>query len=947
MNDKNKLFLIDGMSIVFRAYHAMSASGLRNSIGEPTGAVFAFSNIITSLIERYNPIHIAVVFDRAEPTFRHVKFPQYKANRDAFPEDLVPQLGRIKEFLDYVNIPRIEKAGFEADDIIGTLAKQAAFEGWEVICITSDKDYYQLVEGNISLMKPGKRGEDFDIVNTPQVFEKFGVLPSQVIDVLGLIGDSSDNVPGVKGIGEKTAIPLIQKFGTIENLYDNLHEIEKESVRIKLDSSKDIAYLSKYLVTIDVNVPLEFTINDCRPSGTKFPELDNFFSVMGFSTIRSKWRSKAPAGMYDLNSKTESAAVNQEVVTENSNKDLFTDIKTAYMMIPDYNRLDETIKELYNFKVLSFDLETDSLDRQNCEIVGISLSAVEGTGYYIPVEYFDKADRNTGNSLFDTPVILGEKKWAESLSVDIVLSKLKPILEDKNIGKCGQNVKFDMFILKRHGINVHPIVFDSMVASYIIDPDQKHGMDALAEKYLNYTPITIKSLIGEKKATQKSMRDIPPAEISDYACEDADVALKLKNVLEKIIDKEKLNRLAYEIEFPVIEVLTEMETTGIAIDTAALKGISKIIVSETERLKGLIFNESGAEFNIDSPKQLGDILFEKMLIPTSKKNKTGYSTDVQVLTELAGAFPIADYVLEYRQITKLQSTYVESLPKLINKTTGRIHTTYNQTVASTGRLSSTDPNLQNIPIRTELGKEIRKAFVPQHKDFLILSADYSQIELRIMAYICGDENLISAFKKGHDIHSATAAILNGIDISEVNQDMRRIAKTVNFGIMYGLGSFGLAQRLGMPRGQAKEIIDNYFEKYPGIKKYMDITINDTRMKGYAETLCGRRRYFENIGSKNANLRTAAERGAINMPIQGSASDMMKIAMKSIYDYMSNSKMLSKMMLQVHDEFVFEAHTSELDRLQDIVKKLMSSALPLGEVPVVVETGTGKNWFEAH
>jgi DNA polymerase-1 len=945
----NKLYLIDGMSVVFRAYHAMAASGLKTATGEPSGAVFAFSNIITALMEKYNPKHIAVVFDRAEPTFRHIMYPEYKANRAEFPQELVPQLYRIKELLDLLNIPRVELAGYEADDIIGTLAKNASKDGWEVVCITSDKDYYQLVDENISLMKPGKRGEDFDIVNIPQVIEKFGVLPLQVIDVLGLIGDSSDNVPGVKGIGEKTAIPLVQQFGSIENIYQNLASIERVSVRTKFENSREIADLSKVLVTIDVNVPLDITIHDCVPKNVKYNELDNFFGIMGFNTIRAKWRTKAEKYKDNNIDSNESETKYEQIdeITITNEKSAFSSDSVTYHLCKDLQDLDNIIAELNNYPYLSFDLETDSLDRNSCEIVGLSLSCQENKAYYIPVEYFGAGKKNSGDSLFDQQDEEEIQRWAESLNVFEVLDKLKPILSNQTIGKCGQNIKFDAYILKKHGIVVSPLVFDSMVASYIIDPDQKHGMDALSNKYLNYNPISITKLIGEKKSTQKSMRDISPLEICDYACEDADVALKLMNVLKPIIDKDNLNKLAYQMEFPLIEVLIDMEMTGITIDTSALKGISVIIKNEITRLKKLIFDESGVEFNIDSPKQLADVLFLKMQIPTNKKNKTGFSTDVQVLTELSGSYPIADYILEYRQITKLLSTYVESLPKLINPKTGRIHTTYNQTVASTGRLSSTDPNLQNIPIRTNLGKEIRKAFVAKSSDYVILSADYSQIELRIMAYICNDKPLIDAFRNGHDIHSATAAILNGIDITEVNSDMRRIAKTVNFGIMYGLGSFGLAQRLGISRTSAKEIIENYFDKYPGIKKYMELTINDTRQKGYAETLCGRRRYFNDINEKNANLRTAAERGAINMPIQGTASDMLKLAMISVYKFINDNKLISKMMLQVHDELVFEVLKDELDFLRANVIQLMSDALPLGEVPVVVETGTGTNWFEAH
>lgn len=944
MPENNDLYLLDGMSIVFRAYHAMSASGLKNKSGEPTGAVFAFANIITSLLDKYKPENIAVVFDRAEPTFRHEMYSLYKANRDEFPEELIPQLARIKELLDLINIPRIEKARFEADDIIGTLAKQAASEGKRAVCMTSDKDYYQLVEGNIALLKPGRKGEDFEWVNTPEVIEKFGVMPSQVVDVLALIGDSSDNVPGVKGIGEKTAIPLIQQYGNIETLYDNIDKIERALVKTKLETSKEMAYLSKTLVTIDINVPLDIKYDECKLGEPDYDGLDNFFENMGFSTIRAKWRTKANNNQESNVLSTTDESISTEKV---GNISVISDLRKHYEMVTSIERLEKVIDELSDQEVLSFDLETSSLDRNNCEIVGLALSSVENRAFYIPVEYANKSKNNDSGSLFDFAEKEDENKWVESLDVDLVLEKLKPLLENPKIGKIGQNAKFDMYILKLHGVDVEPLVFDTMVASYVIDPDQKHGMDALAEKYLNYKPISITSLIGEKKSEQKSMRDLPPSNITDYACEDADITLKLKNRLANIVHSENLVKLAYDIEFPLVKVLTDMELNGVAIDTIALKDISTIIKTEVKRLQDLIYKEADEIFNIDSPKQLGEILFEKMMIPSAKKNKTGFSTDVQVLTDLSSDYPIAEYVLEYRGLAKLQSTYVEALPKLINPKTGRIHTTYNQTIASTGRLSSTDPNLQNIPIRTDLGKQIRRAFVPQHKDYLIFAADYSQIELRIMAYICQDEHLINSFKLGHDIHSATAAILNDIDIAEVNQDMRRIAKTVNFGIMYGLGTFGLAQRLKIPRGMAKEIITNYFDKYPGIRKYMDITIEAARSKGYAETLCGRRRYFENIDSRNANLRTAAERGAINMPIQGTASDMLKIAMLDIHKAMKRNNMKSKMMLQVHDELVFEAHVDELDDLKNLVISLMSSALPLGEVPVLVETGTGKNWFEAH
>lgn len=935
METNKKLFLIDGMSIVFRAYHAMANSGLKSKDGEPTGAVFAFSNIITSLLEKYDPENIAVVFDRAEPTFRHDIYPEYKANRAEFPEDLVPQLPRIKELLDLINIPRFEIAGFEADDIIGTLAKKASGDNWQVVCITSDKDYFQLVDGNISLLKPGKRGEDFESVGIPDVLNKFGVTPDKVIDVLGLIGDSSDNVPGIKGIGEKTAIPLIQQYGSIENIYNNLSLIEKDSLRNKFETSKEIAMLSKYLVTIDTNVPIDFSHYSCNLGVPDYDGLDHLFALLGFNTIRAKWRNKAQ----NNNQKVENNLNDSNEVTN------IDQIEKEYVLVKSINQLKNIISEINNSEYLSIDLETDSLDKNTCEIVGISFSHEIGKAYYVPVEYFIAESVYHSDSLFsqEKPIV----KWEESLNIYEVLLLIKPMLENPAIKKVGQNIKFDTFIFKRHDVNIYPIYFDSMVASYLIDPDQKHNMDALAEKYLNYKPISITSLIGEKKSTQKSMRELNPGEISDYACEDADVTLKLMYALKPIIEKENLTKLAFDIEFPLINVLCDMELSGISINEKSLKELSIIIKEELSKLKDLIYKESNEIFNIDSPKQLGEILFDKMMIPGGKKNKTGYSTDLQVLSELSPSYPIAEFVLEYRQLNKLLSTYVESLPKLINPTTGRIHTTYNQTVASTGRLSSTDPNLQNIPIRTDIGKKIRKVFVAKNNDYMIYSADYSQIELRIMAFISNDIHLINAFKNGHDIHSATAAILNNVDLSEVDSDMRRIAKTVNFGIMYGLGAFGLAQRLNLNRTHAKEIITNYFEKYPGIKSYMDMTVKFTRERGYAETLFGRRRYFNDINNNNANLRTAAERGAINMPIQGTASDMMKIAMKKIHDIMISEQMESKMLLQVHDELVFEAHKNELEHLDILVKKCMVEALPLGEVPVVVDAGYGPNWYEAH
>lgn len=935
IEEMKKIYLIDGMSLVFRAYHAMIKSGLTNKAGEPTFALFAFTNIITNFIENYEPEYAAVVFDRSEPTFRHNMFPEYKANRAEFPEDLAPQLIKIKELLDLLKIPQIEKAGYEADDIIGTISKMASKDNWEVLCLTSDKDFYQLVDDNIRILKPGMRGEDFSIIGREGVYDKFGVLPEQVIDVQALWGDSVDNIPGVKGIGEKTAIPLIQEFGSIENLYDNLDKIEKKSVLKKLEENKENAFFSKKLVTINTEVPIDEDLDFCKFSVPKFKELDEFFAENGFNTLRKRWFERS------LNTPE---AEEFEPIQEHSDID---NIEKKYSFVSSIEQVKEIMAYFGKFDILSFDLETDSLDRDNCGVVGMSFAVKEGEAFYIPTDGLNSSKKvDNGNSLFaDSDEI---KIWDSMLPFLEVIDIIKPILEDKNIGKIGQNAKFDSYILKRFGINVTPIVFDSMVASYVLNPDDKHNLDDLSNKWLNYSPVPISSLIGEKKSKQISMRDVDPKEISDYACEDADLALKLKNRLSIELDKDsKLKSLANNVEFPMIEVLTDMEATGAAIDEKALAELSIEITEEAKILTSKIYDEAGIEFNIDSPKQLGHILFEKLFIPPVKKTKTGYSTDVQVLTELAEYHPIAKYILEYRSLVKLKSTYIDALPKLVNPLTGRIHTTYNQTVASTGRLSSTDPNLQNIPIRSEKGKEIRRAFVPQDKNNLILSADYSQVELRIMAFICQDEKMINSFKEGIDIHASTAAVLFDKPIEQVNSDDRRIAKTVNFGIMYGLGSFGLSQRLSIGRKESKEIIDNYFEKYPGIKKYMDKVILDTRETGYSETLLGRRRYFIDINANNQNLRAAAERAAINMPIQGTASDMLKIAMINIHSDMKSLKLKSKMMLQVHDELVFEVIPEELDILKRTVNSGMQNAVSLGEVPIVVDMGIGKNWLEAH
>lgn len=943
------LYLIDGMSMVFRAYHAMAASGLKNSEGQATGAIYSFTNIITRLLETSNPRLIAVVFDTKEPTFRHDMYPEYKANRAAFPEDLGPQLIAIKELINLLGIKQIEMPGFEADDIIGTLSKKASDSKIETYCLTADKDFYQLVTDHVSILKPSRRDEDIEIISYEGVKAKFGVRPDQVIEVQALMGDPVDNVPGVKGVGEKTAIPLIQKYGNIENLYEHLDEITSKSVKAKLIDQKENAFLSKILVTIKPDVPIDITPEELTPNPVDYKGLDEFFKNQGIRGLREKWHKKYVASLGENNLDQMLTESEFNIPSSTSSKiQTINDVEHNYQLVNTIENLDAMIEDIKDSKKLSFDLETSSLDRDRCEIVGVALSDKEKTGYYIATFYEgERTDKKNPDSLFSTSKEDQQIIKNNSLPIDIVIDKIKPILENPNIEKVGQNAKFDAYILLRHDIRVSPITFDSMIASYIIDSDSRHGMDTLAEQWLNYKAVSITELIGEKKSTQISMRDVDVAKVSDYACEDADITLQLCNLLEKELEKVELTNLATKVEFPLIEILTEMEANGICIDKNMLSLASEKMTEELKNLTEKIHLEAGIDFNIDSTKQLAHILFEKLMLPAVKKTKTGYSTDSEVLSELAPMYPIAEYLLDYRQISKLRSTYVDALPKLVNPETGRIHTTYNMTIASTGRLSSTDPNLQNIPIRSEMGKQIRKAFVACDEDHRLISADYSQIELRIMAAMCNDEHLISAFVDGLDIHTATASVLYNIPINEVNSDTRRIAKTVNFGIMYGLGSFGLSQRLKISRNEAKEIIDNYFEKYPGIKTYMDTTIEQTRKKGFATTMMGRKRFFPNINSNNRNLRQADERAAINMPIQGTASDMMKLAMINVHRMLHNRNFKTKMLLQVHDELVFESPLNEIEEVSKLIKSEMENALLLDKVPVLVETGTASNWFDAH
>lgn len=917
-----KIYLIDGMSLVFRAYHVMEKANFRNPAGEPTGAIFGFTNILTSFLDKQKPEYVLVAFDTQEPTFRHLQFEEYKANRPEFPEELALQLPKIKKLLDLLGIPRIENPGYEADDIIGTIAKKLSNNGNEVYCLTSDKDFYQLVDENIMLIKPtGREANDFEVVSFDEVNEKFGVPPDKVIDVLAIIGDAVDNVPGVKGIGEKTAIPLIQQFQSLENLYNNLDKIDKASIREKLIQYKEDAFLSKQLVMIDTNVNIDISLNDLKRKSVNYKELDEFFKELAFTRIRSAWQEKARSenknNLFE-NYETEDKAKQQKSINiiKIENPDDFNNLINQLNAVPSF-----AFEILYSYN-----------DRQNNDIIAIAFSFQNNSAYYLEL----KKTNNT-NQLFEEKL---QNPNNQILTIEYVLERLKRILANSNIQKIAENIKYHIFVQKRFGSDVKGKLFDPVIASYLLNPDNNHSIDALFQKWIDkdLTPSYNFLDINKRNST-----------VDYYAriCEKTAYLLQLQDILTKELEKVNLHKLANEIEFPLMKVLADMEYQGVAIDVKNLRESSEQIDSEIKRLQNEIYHYAGIEFNIDSPKQLGTVLFEKLNLPIVKKTKTGYSTDMQVLTELAGADPIINFIIDYRQLAKLKSTYIDALPKLVNPTTHKIHTTYNQTIAATGRLSSTDPNLQNIPVRSELGKEIRKAFVPSNPEGFLISADYSQIELRVMAYFSQDPNLIEAFREGKDIHTATASKLFSIDLDKVNNEMRRTAKTVNFGIMYGLGPYGLSQRLRIPKKDAETIINNYFKQFPNIKKYIDETIATTRKQGYAETLLGRRRYFPDISSKNSNIRSAAERAAINHPIQGTAADMIKIAMINIYNELERRQLKSKMILQVHDELLFDVYEDEIDELKQIIEKLMCNALDLGKIPVIVDIGIGKNWFEAH
>lgn len=912
---KKKLYLLDGMALAYRAHFAFINSRLKNSEGIATGPILGFANTLVKLLEEEEPTHIAVAWDTHAPTFRHDMDEEYKANRPPQPDELRVGIPLIKEMIEEFGIQNIQKDGYEADDIIGTIAYDAHEDHVEAYLVTPDKDFMQLVRDHVVMVKPDNKNGGFNIIDPEGVKDYFGVYPDQVIDVLAMIGDTSDNIPGVPGIGKKGAPKLVKKYGSLEKAIEAAPDMKAKRAREGLTNFKEQALHAKEMVTIKTDVPDVVDWEQLGWDGPNKKELGLFFKRMEFKTLTRKYLGEEPGGQGTLFG----GDVGEE---EKSGPKVLDQEAVNYSTAVNETEIKNVVKQLQHAKELSFDTETDSKDAIVANLVGISLSAKAGVAFYIPVN------------------VEGAQPQ------DIVLDLIKPLLTNPKSLKIAQNFKYDYLVLLGAGLKVEGPVFDTMVAGYLLDASQKIGMDALAKTYLNYQPVSIKSLIGKGKAA-KSMDELPYSDIADYACEDADITYQLWEVLKEKLDEDELDEIARELEFPLIRVLAHMEKEGISVDVEMLDMFSEELTKDIEKLEKEIFELADEEFNLNSPKQLGEVLFDKLGLPAGKKTKTGqYSTSESVLAKLAAEYDIPSMVLDYRSLSKLRSTYVDALPKLVNEESGRIHTELNQTVAATGRLSSSNPNLQNIPIRTERGREIRKAFVPAD-GYKLLAADYSQVELRVIASISGDENMIRAFKNGEDIHSRTAKEIFGLDsLDDVTSDHRRKAKEVNFGIPYGVSAYGLASRLGISNDEGKEMIEQYFERFPGIQVYIDETVKKAKDDGYVTTLLGRRRYIPEINSRNWNVRGFAERTAINMPIQGTAADIIKLAMIQIDELLHNSGYKSRMLLQVHDELIFEIHEDETDILPEKLKEMMENAYEL-DVPLDVEIGLADNWLDAH
>ena len=934
---KKKLFLLDGHALVYRAHYAFINRPLINSKGLNTSAVTGFTRVLWDIIRNQKPDYLAVSFDLPGPTFRHEAFPAYKANREAQPEDISIAIPYIQKILKGFNIPVITKEGYEADDVIGALAKQAEKHDLVTYMMTPDKDYAQLVSENIFLYKPARMGNDVVIMGVPEVLEKWQIKRvDQVIDMLGLMGDSADNIPGIPGIGPKTAVKLLEKYDTIEGIIAHSHEL-KGKQRENIETYAEQGLLSKRLATIDLNVPVEFDIEDAKLTEMNKEILSPLFKELEFRTLAQHIlgatdKAAAPTagvqgslfGTTEIQTTTTTTAKPKSSLSAHSVAE--NDIHNTphdYILVDETEEQLDLAAKLADQSIFCFDTETTSIDPTSAELVGISFSIKAGVAYYVPIPA-DKQER------------------------ELILARFKPVFEHDKISKIGQNIKYDAIVLKSHGVEVKGMFFDTMIAHYLLAPELRHNMNYLAESYLKYKPVSIETLIGKGKK-QLSMRDIPIERVVEYAGEDADITLRLKEELFPQLKEEKLQSLYDTIEEPLIKVLVDVEFEGININVDFLNEYSKKLGAEILELEKKIYEVAGSPFNIASPKQVGQILFDRLEIPYRwRKTKTGqYSTDEEKLTELAVENPIVKDILTYRGLAKLKSTYVDALPRMVNPRTGRVHSSFNQALTATGRLSSNNPNLQNIPIRTPEGAEVRKAFIPRDENHVLLAADYSQIELRLIAEMSQEEAMLKAFVEGKDIHTATAAAVFDVPFEEVTKEQRYRAKTVNFSIIYGAGATNLSKQLGIKRTEAKALIENYFKQYPGLRNYMDETIKSARELGYVTTMMGRRRTLRDINSKNGMIRSHAERNAINTPIQGTAADMIKVAMINIHQALEAGNYKTKMILQVHDELVFDVPKSELTAIKAMVEDKMVNAMPNLKVPILVGMDEGNNWLEAH
>jgi DNA polymerase-1 len=892
MTKKERLFLIDGSALAYRSYFAFIRNPLINSKGENTSAAFGFANSLFKILKDGKPDYVGVVFDTKAPTFRHEIYKEYKSTRAKMPDEMVSQLPRVMELIQGMNIPILEMEGFEADDLMGTLARKAEEKELEVILVTGDKDFLQLVDENIRVLNPRKSGEEIEVYDREKVKEKYGIPPEKIIDLLGLMGDASDNVPGIPGVGEKTALELIRRFGDLEKVLVNADKVKRKNISRNLKEHADLARLSKKLVTIETDVPIELNLKEFSRTEYNLPKLKELFKELEFSKLL------------------------QEITSGEKLE------RVRYKTVMDEENLRKLLNKIIDKGEFAVDTETSSINPIDAQLVGISIALKKEEAFYIPLRHTE----------------------GKNLEFELLLKEFKPVLEDESVKKIGQNLKFDLEVLKNEGIELKGIGFDTMVASYLLNPSvRQHSLSNLALEHLDYSMTPISDLIGSGKK-QISFVRVPIESASRYSCEDADFTLRLKEILEPKLKAYSLEKLFYEVELPLIQVLAEMEMTGVSIDVAYLKELSDQMEIELSKLARQIYKLAGKEFNINSPQQLSRVLFEDLKLTPLRKTakKTLDSTDFGVLEQLARVHSLPQKLLEYRQLFKLKSTYIDALPTLVNPKTGRVHTSFNQTVTATGRLSSSEPNLQNIPIKTEIGSRIRKGFIPRDEDYLLLSADYSQIELRILAHFSEDETLMESFFKGEDIHTRTASEVFGVPIDRVTPEQRRVAKTANFAIIYGVSAFGLSQQTDMTPKEASMFIDVYFKRYPKVQEYLENLIEKTRKDGYITTLLGRKRYIPEIESPNRQKREFAERVAINTPHQGSAADLIKVVMIEIAKILRNKK--TKMILQVHDELVFEVHKSELEEVKEMVRNKMENTVKLS-VPIKVDIKVGKNWLE--